>query len=102
MTHDEAFAAFRERKRATEAATVKVTWRRARWGIGETGYSGLGPGGQLVWVGEARPATEEEYGHGWSFAELHPYGRVVDGFRVEEGTSYTVAKAKQAAEKLLS
>lgn len=101
--HDEAFAAFRERREAERAATVKVTWRKISPMTGG-GWSGIGPQGKdaLVFVNEARPATKEDgIGHGWSFATVYDYGRIVAGERVIEGSATLRRKAQERAAALL-
>lgn len=88
MSHDDSFAAFQERKRATEATEFKVTWRRATWGDVK-GWSGLGPDGRLLFVA---PAITRDYS----------YGDVCEGgVRTTRGNAPTASMAKTGAERWL-
>lgn len=90
VSHDEAFEGFRARREAERAANIKVTWRKVSPLTGG-GWSGLGPDGALVYVGEAQPPLG-----------FHSYGRIVDGTRRLAGGSPTLAGAKRAAESLFT
>lgn len=89
MSHDDAFAAFQERKRQAETSEVKVTWRRATWGDGAKGWSGLAPDGRLLFVTA-------------SIMRDYSYGDVCEnGLRTLRGNQPTVVMATAAAEAWL-
>lgn len=94
MTATEEFAAFVARRDEERAGEVRVTWRRVAGRTGG-GYSGLGPCGQLVWVGPPSPSPAA------GAARSHEYGRLDGKRRVVVGATLSLAAAKAAAAALL-
>lgn len=92
VTHDERFLEFVARKRAEEAAIVKVTWRKVSADTGG-GWSGLGPKGALVFAREA-PSKR------WDGAK-YEYGTIDGKVRVLCGGAKTLRSAKERAAALL-
>jgi hypothetical protein len=92
VTATEDFERFRAGKRAKEAGELRVTWRRVHPDTGG-GYSGIGPGGALVYAKRrGRPGLH---------TTVFDFGIVLDGKRVCRGSRDTLREAKLAAADLL-